>query len=378
ADPNDKDEICFLAAKSSASHSRLKCFQLLVQTVADQKQRSQCCMRSEVFANDENKLSSVKRLVQAAGANGFKDQFCMEVASAINYFSGPEPPKELQYLIDAVSSHQVRDFYCIEAAKRAASGRNWKLVKCLLQTIADSAIAKDFCLQVGETAAKDGHVEILKEILDRETSANKKLLSRRKCAMAACSRLHEHIVAYLGLEPDWLFQYSTILSFTAAMAIEGRNSVLNDTLSRMQPARITQLLRLSISQRHVALAVTLINDERVSTEHVDLPDSTGATALMLAADAGHHELIEKLIDLGASVRAEDSQGRTALSRACEAGHVRAAKALMDRGADASHRDGRSLTCGQLAEQFGHSQQLMQLISGQSEKPKCQKFFNLMM
>ncbi|PAA90892.1 hypothetical protein BOX15_Mlig015315g1 [Macrostomum lignano] len=377
ADPNDKDEICFLAAKSAASHSRLKCFQLLVQTVADQKQRSQCCMRSEVFANDENKLSSVKRLVQAAGANGFKDQFCMEVASAINYFSGPEPPKELQYLIDAVSSHQVRDFYCIEAAKRAASGRNWKLVKCLLQTIADSAIAKDFCLQVGETAAKDGHVEILKEILDRETSANKKLLSRRKCAMAACSRLHEHIVAYLGLEPDWLFQYSTILSFTAAMAIEGRNSVLNDTLSRMQPAQITQLLCLSISQRHVALAVTLIKDERVSTQHVDLPDSTGATALMLAADAGHHELIENLIDLGASVRAEDSQGRTALSRACEAGHVRAAKALMDRGADASHRDGRSLTCGQLAEQFGHSQQLMQLISGQSEKPKCQKFFNIM-
>ncbi|PAA62073.1 hypothetical protein BOX15_Mlig009574g1 [Macrostomum lignano] len=143
------------------------------------------------------------------------------------------------------------------------------------------------------------------------------------------------------------------------MAIEGKNSVLTDTLSRMQPAHITQLLRLSISQRHIALAVTiavtLINDERVSTQHVDLPDSTGATALMLAADAGHHELIEKLIDLGASVRAEDSQGRTALSRACEAGHVRSAKALMDRGADASHRDGRGLTCAQVAERFEQRQ-----------------------
>uniref|UniRef100_A0A1I8HF24 ANK_REP_REGION domain-containing protein n=1 Tax=Macrostomum lignano TaxID=282301 RepID=A0A1I8HF24_9PLAT len=141
------------------------------------------------------------------------------------------------------------------------------------------------------------------------------------------------------------------------MAIEGRNSALTDTLSRMQPAHITQLLRLSISQRHVALAATLINDERVSTQHVDLPDSTGATALMLAADAGHHELIEKLIDLGASVRAEDSQGRTALSRACEAGHVRAVKALMDRGADASHRDGQGLTCAQVAERFEQRQVL---------------------
>uniref|UniRef100_A0A1I8FSU9 ANK_REP_REGION domain-containing protein n=1 Tax=Macrostomum lignano TaxID=282301 RepID=A0A1I8FSU9_9PLAT len=78
---------------------------------------------------------------------------------------------------------------------------------------------------------------------------------------------------------------------------------------------------------------------------------------MLTADAGHHELIEKLIDLGASVRAEDSQGRTALSRACEAGHVRAAKALMDRGADANHRDNHGLTCAQLAQSFDQRQVL---------------------
>uniref|UniRef100_A0A1I8FTT3 ANK_REP_REGION domain-containing protein n=1 Tax=Macrostomum lignano TaxID=282301 RepID=A0A1I8FTT3_9PLAT len=141
------------------------------------------------------------------------------------------------------------------------------------------------------------------------------------------------------------------------MAIQGTNSALDSALSQMEPHQITHLLCLSISQRHVALAVTLISDERVSTQHVDLPDSTGATALMLTADAGHHELIEKLIDLGASVRAEDSQGRTALSRACEAGHVRAAKALMDRGADANHRDNHGLTCAQLAQSFDQRQVL---------------------
>uniref|UniRef100_A0A1I8GLZ4 ANK_REP_REGION domain-containing protein n=1 Tax=Macrostomum lignano TaxID=282301 RepID=A0A1I8GLZ4_9PLAT len=41
---------------------------------------------------------------------------------------------------------------------------------------------------------------------------------------------------------------------------------------------------------------------------------------MLAADAGHHELIEKLIKHDASVNAQDSLGRTALTRACNAGH----------------------------------------------------------
>ncbi|PAA61138.1 hypothetical protein BOX15_Mlig004872g1 [Macrostomum lignano] len=146
------------------------------------------------------------------------------------------------------------------------------------------------------------------------------------------------------------------------MAIEGRNSVLNKTLSQMQPAQITQLLRLSISQRHVALAVTLLNHEQFSRQHVDLSDdNTGATALMLAADAGHHELIHKLIDLGASVRAEDSQGRTALSRACQAGHVRAAKILIDNGADASHRDNQGLTCAQVAQRF-EQRQVLRLLN----------------
>ncbi|PAA90308.1 hypothetical protein BOX15_Mlig032599g1 [Macrostomum lignano] len=224
-------------------------------------------------------------------------------------------------------------------------------------------------------AAKTGNIGNIKN-QNKISSPDQRADLRFKRAVAACSRLREDVVVSLGLEPHWLIQSSTILSFTAAMAIEGRNSVLTDTLSRMQPAHITQLLFLSISQRHVALAVTiavtLINDERVSTQHVDLPDSTGATALMLAADAGHHELIEKLIDLGASVRAEDSQGRTALSRACEAGHVRAAKALMDRGADASHRDGHGQTCAQVAQRFEQRQVLRLLDLSGERSSKAQK------
>uniref|UniRef100_A0A1I8H6Q3 ANK_REP_REGION domain-containing protein n=1 Tax=Macrostomum lignano TaxID=282301 RepID=A0A1I8H6Q3_9PLAT len=223
------------------------------------------------------------------------------------------------------------------------------------------------CIKAAKCAASNGQLKVVKFFISCLSSPDRRVNLRFQCAVAACSRLHEDVVVFLGLEPDWLFQSSTILSFTAAMAIEGSNSVLTDTLSRMQPARITQLLRLSISQRHVALAVTLINDERVSTEHVDRPDSTGATALMLAADAGHHELIEKLIDLGASVRAEDSQGRTALSRACEAGHVRAVRALMDRGADASHRDGRGLSCVQVAQLF-KQRQVLRLLDRKAQRP----------
>ncbi|PAA92343.1 hypothetical protein BOX15_Mlig031178g1 [Macrostomum lignano] len=260
----------------------------------------------------------------------------------------------VKFLVEAMPNQSVRNQCCIEALQSAAIKGHLEVVQFLVQAIADHQnVIDQCCMNAALSAASEDHLEVVKYFylrLKMDTRIETEDF-RFRCTLAACSRLRENVVSEFGLEPDWLFQFSPILSFTAAMAIEGRNSVLTDTLSRMQPAQVTQLLRVAISQRHVALAVTLINDERFSSEHVDQSDSTGATALMLAADAGHHELIEKLLDLGASVSAEDSQGRTALSRACEAGHVRAAKALMDRGADASHRDGRGLTCAQLAERL---------------------------
>ncbi|PAA66964.1 hypothetical protein BOX15_Mlig008650g1 [Macrostomum lignano] len=279
----------------------------------------------------------------------------------------------LKAVLETIPDKSLRDQCCFKAAKSASVKGQLDLVIYLVSEICDPNLKDQCCIEAAKSASRGEVVEFLISCI---SSPDQRANLRFQCAVTACSRLHEDVVASLGLEPDWLFQYSTILSFTAEMAIEGRNSVLTDTLSRMQPAHITQLLRLSISQRHVALAVTiavtLINDERVSTEHVDLPDSTGATVLMLAADADHHELIEKLIDLGASVRVEDRQGRTALSRACEAGHVRAAKALMDRGADACHRDGRGLTCAQVAQLFEQRQVLRLLDRSGAGSPEARQ------
>ncbi|PAA67646.1 hypothetical protein BOX15_Mlig009614g1, partial [Macrostomum lignano] len=257
---------------------------------------------------------------------------------------------------------------------------HFEIVKFLVSQINDQSNRDTCCINAAEKAADNGHFEIVKFLISCVSSLDQRANLRFQCAIAACSRLHENVVASLGLEPDWLFQYNTILSFTAAMAIEDRNSVLNKTLSQMQTAQITQLLRLSISQRHVALAATLLNHQRFSTQHVDLPDdNTGATALMLAADAGHHELIHKLIDLGASLHAQDTHGRTALSRACQAGYVQAAKILIDNGADASHRDSQGLTCAQLAERF-EQRQVLRLLNPtenpQHPQPAAQRLHQL--
>ncbi|PAA85498.1 hypothetical protein BOX15_Mlig009595g1 [Macrostomum lignano] len=353
-DQTNRDQCYIEAAKQGAYKGQLEVVKFLVQTIADRTNKDQCCRKAAKSAAINGQLEVVKFLVQTVSEQTKRDQFCRKVAKAAAINGQLEVVK---FLVQTVSEQTKRDQCCIEAAESAATEGQLKVVKFLVQTVADPTKRDQFCIDSAKSAAESNQEKVVKFLISCLSSPDQRANLRFQCAVAACSRLFEDVVASLGLEPDWLFQSSTILSFTAAMAIEGINSVLNDTLSRMQPARITELLCLSISQRHVALAVTLINDERVSTEHVDLPDSTGATALMLAADAGHHELIEKLIDLGASVRAEDSQGRTALSRACEAGHARAAKVLMDRGADASHRDGRGLTCAQVAQRFEQRQVL---------------------
>uniref|UniRef100_A0A1I8FS47 ANK_REP_REGION domain-containing protein n=1 Tax=Macrostomum lignano TaxID=282301 RepID=A0A1I8FS47_9PLAT len=223
----------------------------------------------------------------------------------------------VQFLVPQIFDKSNKEHCRIYTADNAADNRPLEIVQFLVPLVFDQSDKDACCIKAAKIAAKNGYFLIVQFFISCLTSPHQRENIRFQCVLKACSRHHEKVVASLGLKPDWLFQFSTIFNFTAAMAIQGTNSALDSALSQMEPHQITHLLCLSISQRHVALAVTLISDER-------------------------------------SVRAEDSQGRTALSRACEAGHVRAAKALMDRGADANHRDNHGLTCAQLHSTSGTS------------------------
>ena len=59
----------------------------------------------------------------------------------------------------------------------------------------------------------------------------------------------------------------------------------------------------------------------------------GYTALMIAAYAGHAEIVRILLDNGLNVNAFDNTGVTALMRAAVAGHTDCAKVLLEKGAD---------------------------------------------
>jgi ankyrin repeat protein len=66
---------------------------------------------------------------------------------------------------------------------------------------------------------------------------------------------------------------------------------------------------------------------------VDARDRYGQTALMLAAQRGHHEIVELLVARGAALDVTAKYGLTALMLAIVAGHPAVARVLARAGAD---------------------------------------------
>src|SRR5262249_53605938 len=70
---------------------------------------------------------------------------------------------------------------------------------------------------------------------------------------------------------------------------------------------------------------------------VDVRDRHGQTALMLAAHAGHRDVVEALIAHGANLNTTAKYGLSALMLALIAGHTQVARLLADAGTDLSLR-----------------------------------------
>ena len=86
---------------------------------------------------------------------------------------------------------------------------------------------------------------------------------------------------------------------------------------------------------------------------LDIPDKSGHTPLLRAADAGHTKCIRMLLDKGANVKHADNEGRTALSLAAIKGHKVVAKLLLKNDAEINAQDKKGNTPLALAAEKNH-------------------------
>ena len=114
---------------------------------------------------------------------------------------------------------------------------------------------------------------------------------------------------------------------------------------------------------------TVINDvaevRRLLDDGAD-PNQVGAkggTALMLAAFAGHSQIVKALLDGGANPNQAAANDLTALMAAAVAGHTQIVKALLDSGANPNQAGDNDSTALMSAAFVGHSQITKMLLDG---------------
>jgi hypothetical protein len=147
------------------------------------------------------------------------------------------------------------------------------------------------------------------------------------------------------------FNLKSTMNLLISQSVRGQFECVRHFSRIVLPHVLQSVLFRSISDGHVSLAISLLSH----VTDINSTDSSGVTALMLAAEHGHDELIHEILRRNASVNAQDKSGFTALSRACCEGHVRSVKSLIDGGADAEHRDGENRSCEELASERGHTE-----------------------
>ena len=93
---------------------------------------------------------------------------------------------------------------------------------------------------------------------------------------------------------------------------------------------------------------------RRTRRKLDAHDTLGATPLMLAAQAGHICVVERLLGLGAQPDLVDKEGRSALHHAAQARHADVSRLLLEAGATPSLADRFSETPLHAASEGGHA------------------------
>ena len=96
--------------------------------------------------------------------------------------------------------------------------------------------------------------------------------------------------------------------------------------------------------------------------NINIQDNNGVTALMFASQSGHHQVVELLLSKDPNINIQNNNGVTALMLASQNGHHQVIELLLSKDPDVNIRDNDGVTALMLANQSGHHQVVELLLS----------------
>lgn len=252
----------------------------------------------------------------------------------------------------------IKDYTGQTALFKAANNGHHEAVELLLQ---QEGVDPD-------AVSKDGFTPLVQAIFERHQKVVKLLLDRADVNPNLCDTTYNQT-------PLWMA--STAGDEILKMFLE-RKDIEIDGQSRWGETPLYQ----AVQRKHLSAARMLLDagaDPNIPTHEnktplswaaaqssedaldlllkhptvdLDIPDQSGRTPLLRAADAGHTKCTRMLLDKGANMKHVDHEGRTALSLAAIKGHKVVAKLLLKNGADIDKQDEKGCTPLALAAEKG--------------------------
>ena len=207
-----------------------------------------------------------------------------------------------------------------------------------LQLVVLSVLRPDQMLEAAnelvEYAAETGHVEVAMALLGAGADKNMQsdvLESGLTALMRASSNGHTEIVRLL-LEAD----ADKDLRLADLQAQRDTAAARFPVFRNLGPPAMTALT-LASQGGHVEIVRLLLE----AGADKNLQDGNGRTALILASEWDHVEIVCLLLEAGADVNLQNGNGWTALMKASFGGHLEILRLLLDAGADKNLRDGET-------------------------------------
>lgn len=268
----------------------------------------------------------------------------------------------IKRLLDAGVDVNLSDRNNVTALHHAASPGHLEVVKVLIQAGANVNAAK-YC---GDTplhyAAQRGHIDVVKELIQSGAGANYLASGGKKPSEWAKEKGHHEIVQFLA---PYTIDLCDPLALVDSMGKGHWRDI--DAIFQAKSKRIkhfpeyitintttkygTSALHKAAENGHVETVDYLVQNKA----NVNILDFLNMTPLHSAATMGHSDIISTLLEAGANINAVSTTGNTALILAATHGHVEAVKTLILAGADVNMTNMFGYTALHQAKRKGHTE-----------------------